>query len=108
AKAGPNTCDKLVFTSEEDVGAGGKLLFVDHYSGGGVLLARGTGYVDTTNRITKAVMSDSKSGERYKLLVRSYSALKSNVCSNRQVMAVTFCPLRGKKCMETSNYTLSR
>ena len=107
SKAGPNTGHKLVFTAEENV-ADGKLLFVEHYDLQGQLLARGTGYADTTNKVTKSIMSGVQAGEKYRLLVRSYSALKSNVCSRRQVMAVTFCPVRGKKCMETSNYTLSR
>lgn len=107
SKTGPNNGDKLVFTAEEDV-ANGELLFVEHYNSKGALIGRGTGYADTTNKVTKSVMTGQKIEDRYKLLVRSYSALKSNICSNRQVMAVTFCPIRGKKCMETSNYTLSR
>lgn len=107
AEDATHTGDYLVFTAEEDV-ENGKLLFIEHHNKKGEIVGRGTGYADTTNKVTKALISGLAASDRYKLLVRSYTAPKTKKCGSRQVMAVTFCPVRGKKCMETSNYTLSR
>ena len=108
----PHSGDILEFTLDEDVSSG-HLLIVEHFDKEGQIVGRGTGYSDKTNRVTKAIMTglNKKEGQRYRLLVRSYAALKATTgCFSKaqKVMAVTFCPLRGKKCLETANYTLKR
>lgn len=106
----PYSGHRLLFTVDQDV-TGGQLLYVDHYDAKGDQVGEGTAFADKANRITRASMTslDKTERQKYRLLVRSYSTLKSNRClKSSRVLAVTFCPVRGKKCLETANYTLKR
>lgn len=105
----------LSFTVEADNNVGTMLLAVEQYNENGKRVATGQGLAEGNGRIISAVMDPvSSNGKAYKVMVRSYvknanvtESSKVAACAESEtIMAVTFCPMNGKKCMISSNYTL--
>jgi hypothetical protein len=96
-----------VETEEDD----GRIKYLDirQYNRRGEQYARGRGYSQKDQRIVKGVLKTDASGREYTVMVRSYVSNKRLSCKKGDlVTAITFCPLRGKKCLENANYTLRR
>jgi hypothetical protein len=102
--------DTLVFETAEDVKAGIKLLYIYHYNDHGQVIGQGTGFGDRDNKVIKAIMTNSNGrGFGYQIMVRTYSRIEGASCRMGKLsMAATFCPPRGKKCLENQNYLLMK
>ena len=118
-KAGKNSSYKghvieLTVSSEE--GDGSRELEIVQYDSSGDLHAEGVGYADEDGLIVKGYMDRERDEKGYKVFVRTYISNTTKQVTNRvkncrdrkTVTAITFCPLRGKKCMETENYVLEK
>ncbi|MCB0351597.1 MAG: hypothetical protein KDD38_10465 [Bdellovibrionales bacterium] len=92
-------------SSREDL----KFLTIRQYDRNGVLYAGGRGYSQKDQRVVRGVLSPENGDPDYAVIVRSYVKDTGAVCRGENlVTAATFCPLRGKKCMEDSNYVLEK
>lgn len=101
----------LLFETAEDLEIGVKILNIYHYDKSGRLIGRGTGYSDASNKIIKASMIESPTGDNYQIYVRSYANGRTRTCARaKKAVAATFCEardlLRGNKCLENQNYLL--
>lgn len=99
---------RLEFESAEDVAAGVKLLYINHYNQRNKLVGQGVGYSNKENKIIKAVMTDVTGvTSGYQIIVRSYAEVKGQSCRNGKLsVAVTFCPRRSKRCQDDQHYLL--
>jgi hypothetical protein len=91
--------------SDEDV----RYLTVTQSDRRGYIYATGKAYSQKDQRIVKGVLKTEADGSEYVVMVRSYTTKKEASCRNSDtVTAITFCPLRGRKCMTDSNYVLEK
>lgn len=118
-QSGPNHGHSLRITSGSRGSSASKFLSVEHFDKRGKLVAAGssTGRSSKSDRVMDVGLVRLQSPyTSYKVLLRSYllkteilsgAAPDYNTCSSQKtVMTVTFCPLRGRKCLEDSNYLL--
>jgi hypothetical protein len=86
-----------------------EFLSITEYDRNGVVYASGQGYAQATDRVVKGLLVNEASNREFTVMIRTYVREKSSVCSGANlVTAVTFCPLRGKKCQGETNYLLER
>lgn len=99
----------LIFEVNHEARDGLKFLNISQYDKFGRLFASGRGYSQKDQRIVKGILKSKASGREYVAMVRSYVKEKKLSCTQGQnlVTAVTFCPLRSKKCLESS-YALEK
>jgi len=83
-----------------------EFLNITEYDENGQLYAKGKGYAQQNERIVKGLLYQAASGTSFTVMVRSYAENKSPQCLGDLVTAVTFCPLRGKKCTSETSYLL--
>ncbi|OFZ15471.1 MAG: hypothetical protein A2Z20_12325 [Bdellovibrionales bacterium RBG_16_40_8] len=85
-----------------------KFLKITQFDSRGILYASGDGYSQKDQRIVKGILRVENSNYEYYIIVRSYVKDKRNNCDSGQlVTAVTFSPLHGKPCMDSS-YVLEK
>ncbi len=99
----------LVFEVSEGFSEGIKFIKIWQFDSEGALYAEGRGYSKNDQRVVRGLLAEVETGKEYSVIVRSYERDSKNTCLNGDlVTAVTFCPLRGKKCLEDSNYVLEK
>jgi hypothetical protein len=91
---------------KEDDGV--KVLEIAQFDREANLRARGNGFSEKDKRVVKGIMTSEQTGKNYTVMVRSYSKKSKSCRSTDLVSAITFCPLRGKKCLQDSNYVLEK
>lgn len=98
----------LSFHADKAGREGLKFLVISHFDRAGNLYASGNGFSQEDKRVVRGVLK-AKGGREFTVVIRSYVKGKGSRCTtNNMVTAVAFCPLRGKKCMDESNYLLEK
>lgn len=99
---------ELVSKDVDDI----QFLKIQQYTRKGVKFAEGKVYSSKDQRIVRGILRTVKTGKELTIIVRSYVKDAQKSCKSTEVKnlvtAVTFCPLRGKKCLEDANYTLQK
>lgn len=87
-----------------------KALAVSMYSHQGNLVASGRGYSIDEGKVILATMKNISTERRFRIYVRVYPEGQGLSCTDKskQVMVAAFCSPRGRKCLNESNYILSR
>ena len=98
----------LIFDVQTEDEKSVKFLEIDQYSSTGAFYAGGHGYSEKNKRIVKGILKTDVGNKNYVVMVRSYSKDQKTCRGSDLVTAVTFCPVRGKRCMDDSNYILER
>jgi hypothetical protein len=96
-----------VSAQEKKDQSGIQFLSIEEYGREG-FYASGQGYAQENERIVKGILKEENNDKSYTVMVRSYAKEQHGNCNSGLVTAITFCPLRGKKCMTDSNYILER
>lgn len=86
-----------------------KFLKITQYDHRGIIQAEGRGYSKKDQRVVRGVLTPVDGSSDYAVIVRSYVKDTKKLCrGDNLVTAATFCPLRGRKCLEDSNYVLEK
>jgi hypothetical protein len=106
---GPYSGHYVSFEAIESKVQNVKLLSIMQYDRRGQLYSKGQVYSSRDQRIVKGILRNIKNNDEYTVIVRSYVKDRTSTCRDSAlVTAVTFCPLRGRRCLNDANYTLER
>jgi hypothetical protein len=106
-KGGPYNRHVVSFEVIEQQQSGKKHLLVKQFDRRGYMVASGKAYSQKDQRIVRGILKSEETGRNYVVMVRTYAKGDNKSCRSADLAtAITFCPLRGKKCMEDSNYVL--
>lgn len=110
ANSGPYTGHMLSIKMLKKDGSNVEFLTISEYNRQGEHIAYGRGYAQQNDRIVKGLITSDDGGRTYTVMIRTYVKGGKAACGSNPnlVTAITFCPLRGKKCMTDSNYLLER
>ena len=87
-----------------------KVLAARIFNASGEVLAVGHGFSINGGEVILLTMKNISTESRFRIYVRVYPEHGGLSCSDRsrQVMVAAFCSPRGRKCLNDSNYILSR
>jgi hypothetical protein len=86
-----------------------EFLEIQEFDRAGNLYAKGEGYAQPNERVVKGILNNERTERSSLVMIRTYVKDQKSECSARNlVTAVTFCPLRGRKCQSEPNYLLER
>jgi hypothetical protein len=99
----------MYFEVKKSNNASMRYLNVTQYNRNGFIYARGKASAEKDQRIVKGVMRTEETGREFVVMVRTYENSKTSACrANDMVTAITYCPMRGRKCMDDANYVLEK
>lgn len=86
-----------------------EVLQIKQFGRRGQLIAKGQVYSSRDQRIVKGILRSVTDNHEFVVIVRSYMKDRQATCQPADlVTAITFCPLRGRRCLADSNYTLEK
>lgn len=107
--SGPYNGHLMYFEVKKNSNASIRYLNVTQYNRNGFVFARGKARAEKDQKIVTGVMRTEESGREYIIMVRTYENSKTAACrANDMVTAITYCPMRGRKCMNDANYVLEK
>ncbi len=99
----------LDFKVRKNTDEGLEFLTIRQFNRNGALVADGRVYSSREQRIVKGILRPVNGDAEYVVIVRTYMRENNTSCEPKDlVTAVTFCPLRGHRCLENASYTLER
>ncbi len=108
-KPGPYSGHYLTISVSQKDSSDIEFLDIKEFDRNGALYASGQGFAQVNDRIVKGLLTNEDSGRTFTVMVRTYVKDKHSACTGKNlVTAITFCPLRGKKCQSQPNYLLER
>lgn len=106
-KGGPYSGHVMEFTVIESPKDGVNYLEINEYDSKGKPYASGKGFTQKDKRLVRGLLTTADGSRKYTVIVRSYVRSENAKCADSDLALVAaFCPLRGKKCLDDSNYEL--